>query len=383
MADDILDILEEEEKKTADASGKGGDDTQGAGDESQDQGTGEQATGEEDQSAGDEAGTTEAKEEGEAKSDEPSLGDKLKELSAKLETAEKDLGEAKRRADGTYHDLTAERAKRQQIEYTYNEMIEKVSKIRGERAEAEKDKKPEEKQPKRIMVPVEFDEDGTPRGYVDEEVIDRIVQERLKPIQASQAETRQKTEVEETRTEVIRRVEGIFTEASQEAAPVLREAHTNFIKQWVELGQAVTQYVVSVPNPPRPPKTYVERVETLMSLPVIKDFKAKYPDTDVELLIETFTAETPAQHERKMRRLLSGVPRETKQESDDPPKKQVLPDTLKILAKKPRNLTGVPGREKGKGLTLDELAKDPDEMIDAMLRMTDDEWKKIERPRAG
>jgi hypothetical protein len=34
-------------------------------------------------------------------------------------------------------------------------------------------------------------------------------------------------------------------------------------------------------------------------------------------------------------------------------------------------------------LTLDELAKDPDEMIDAMLRMKDDEWKKIERPRAG
>ena len=287
-----------------------------------------------------------------------------------LEGLQAEMNELKRANTGLIHALTDERGKRQQHEGKLQGISETLAKALAARKEQDAPppvpKEPEI--PDRMVV--SFDEDGTP--FLKTEDILNI--------------TKLKDEAKPKFEELNQKVEKISTNMVQERAlqqqrqalnsiinsnPSYPQAMTQLQGQWQALNGMYDQFISANGLPT--PNSIEEAMGQILSSPVSQEFTRRFPGSDVELLIETFTTPSNAVMQRKLSKALkkvsggNGVGKPA-------PAKSAEKSNIERLSGKPTGFGQVSNQAKSANTTVETVA---DMSLDDFMGLSDSDIDKV------
>jgi len=286
------------------------------------------------------------------------------ESGTSLDAIKAELGELKRANTGLIHALTDERSKRQRHEgrlQGIQDTFEKALEARKE-PEAPLPVPEEPKIPERMAV--EFDEDdGTP--FIKSEDI-------LNLTKANKAEPKFEElgqKVDQISTHL---VQGQALKQQQKAIsniinadPAYPQAMQALQGQWQQLNTMYNQYIHANGLPV--PNSIEEAMGQMVSSPVSQEFQRRFPGSDMELLVETFTTPSNAVMQRKLKRALYSLSR-SNGVGQPRPKRSIDQEgqkNLNRLADKPTGFGQVSNQAKSADTTVERVAAmDLDDFMD-------------------
>lgn len=310
----------------------------------------------------------------------PPSGDQAKpEIT--LEGVQAEIGELKKANTGLIHALTDERSKRQRHEGKLQGIEETF--VKALEARKEQEATPPVSQEPEIpdRMAVNFDEDGTP--FVKTEDILKIT--NLKTDNLNE-QTKPKLEalgkkIDEVSTQ---QVQGQALQQQQRALssiinsnPTYPQAMNDLQGQWQALNGMYDQYIQA--NGLQTPNSIEEAMGQILTSPVSQEFKKQFPDSDVELLIETFTTPSNAVMQRKLSKALSKISKGkgVGQPTPDPVKVQsnsLEEENLKKLGNKPTGFGQVSNQVNSANTTVESAAA---MNLDDFLALTDSEMDAV------
>ncbi len=289
----------------------------------------------EEESANENESINEPQNEPEEPQDEP----KEPDLAAKLEELEK----AK---SGLYRDLKEERKRRQSIEQRLDEIryfLYEMAQQKGaldEMLDAEGNK-----------IPIDFDEEDNPiiPGDKVRQVAEETIAEQVIPLKQELEMTKAEIEAQK-QAQAVKKLVGEVLKKHEEYPKAFKTAQ----KQWNWLQGRFNEWLQEQGIQPQ---TKEQALDLLYASPIEQEFREQFPETDLELVVDAYTAETPRVMQRKLDKLLSTLSvKKGKKDGIDP-------EVLKKLA-------GQTGFSKSTGSARKSGPKD-------VLDMTDEELLRL------
>ena len=286
-----------------------------------------------------------------------------------LEGLQSEMNELKRANTGLIHALTDERSKRQQHEGKLQGISETFAKALEARKEQEAPAPEEPKIPDRMQV--NFDDDGTP--FVKTEDILNV--------------TNMTGKTEPKFDELNKKVDTISTSMVQNQAlkqqrqalgeiinsnPNYPQAMNQLQGQWQALNGLYDQYIAA--NNMETPDSIEQAMGQILSSPVSAEFTRRFPGSDVELLIETFTTPSNVVMQRKLSKALKAISGGNGVGTKTPKTNTVEKRNLNRLAKKPAGFGQVSNQAKSSQTTVESVA---DMDLDDFMSLSDGDIDKV------
>jgi len=295
-----------------------------------------------------------------------------------LEGLQAEMSELKRANTGLVHALTDERSKRQKHEGKLQGISETFAKALEARKEQEEiPPVPQEPEiPDRMAV--NFDDDGTP--FVKTEDVLNITKMKSSDDKSKPKFEELNQKVDQISTSMVQN--HALTQQRQALNKIINsdrrypQAMNQLQGQWQALNGMYDQYIHANGLPT--PNSIEEAMGQILTSPVSQEFTRQFPNSDVELLIETFTTPSNAVMQRKLSKALKGLsggngaggPKAVKA----PKSNSLEKENLNRLANKPTGFGQVSNQAKSANTTVETVA---DMSLDDFMGLSDSDIDKV------
>lgn len=218
---------------------------------------------------------------------EPQEEPKEPDLVARLEELEK----AKR---GLYRELKEQRKRRQSIEQRLDEIRQYLFEMAQQKGAFDETLDEEESK-----IPIDFDEEDNPviPGDRVRQVAEETIAEQVIPLKQELEMTKAEIEAQK-QAQAVKKLVGEVLKKDEEYPKAFKTAQ----KQWSWLQGRFNEWLQEQGIQPQSKE---QALDLLYASPIEQEFREQFPETDLELVVDAYTAETPRVMQRKLDKLLS------------------------------------------------------------------------------